>query len=363
MAQTLAEKLLAIFSHQPSHALIANLHSQIIAYHVQESAVITSVNDKVIANCYVASPYTLMIAFAREELGKLESPWLRLLARLLIESLQGVLRLGQIDKLQTLNNQLLSTNVFPAQFHDETFLRALIEQALQRYPKHCLAIRCVNQRHYAPIFTQLKQLGFTPVVTRQVYIFDDFTRVQGFKNYQRDKKLLACTRYVFQAPDPTEFKQFEHAEALYNQLYLGKYSQHNVQFTAFYLQQLTASGALHLRLLYDTQANKAVAVVGLIGENGVITAPIVGYDFAYPQNAALYRRVIAYAIDYAYRHGYQLNLSSGASQFKMHRGAQAKLEYMMIYSRHLPWHRRALWALLAKISTAFYARLLKKYQL
>lgn len=363
MTQTLSEKLLAIFTHQPSHALIANLHSQIITYRVQKSAVITSVNDEVTANCYVASPYTLMIAFAREELYKLESPWLRFIAKLLIGSLQGVLRLGQIDRLQTLNNQLLSTNVFSAQFNDESFLRDLIEQALQRYPNHCLAIRCVNQRHYAPLFRHLKQQGFIFAVTRQVYIFNDFKYVQGFKNYQRDKKLLSCTRYIFQALDLTDPSQFKQAEALYNQLYLDKYSQHNVQFTALYLQQLAASGALHLRLLYDTHTNKAVAVVGLIGENGVITAPVVGYDFAYPQNAALYRRVIAYAMDYAYRHSYQLNLSSGASQFKMHRGAQAELEYMMVYSRHLPWYRRALWVLLAKISTAFYTRLLKRYQL
>lgn len=144
---------------------------------------------------------------------------------------------------------------------------------------------------------------------------------------------------------------------------MEKYSIHNVQFKAIYLQELVKKELLHLRLLYDNQKNKYVAVVGLIGEDEVITAPIVGYDLSYDVKEALYRRVIAYILEYAKTNNYVLNLSSGASSFKLNRGAKANLEYMFVYTKHLPLFRRFIWKILSFISNNFYAVLLQRLKL
>lgn len=333
-------------------------------YEVQGKSIITTrVDDRVENNCYVVSPSSLMIDFAFEERVKLKSKGLRLFTALLITSLSRLLTLAKVDQIQTLNNYMLSTNFFPEEFSELTFLQELTDKALQTLPQHAVAVRCINARLHQELLQQLQELGYDALVTRQVYIYDDFERVQHHKNYRRDRELLNSDRYIFEKPDLTDLARFERAENLYNQLYLDKYSQLNVQFKALYLRDLMASGLLHLRLLRDREQNQDVAVVGLMGEGGVITAPVVGYDFSYSRRQALYRRVIAYAIEYAHKEGYSLNLSSGASDFKRNRGAIADLEYMLVYTQHLVWHRRVIWSGLAWLSSVFYGRLLKKYLL
>lgn len=362
-AQDVSVTLLTIFAQYAPQQLIANLNTTVMEYEVQGHRVITTRGDNRIKNCYVASPCSLMIDFALEERVKLDSFGLRLFSGLLINSLSKLLTLAQVDQIQTLNNYMLSTNFFPDAFNDKSFLRELTAQALQALPQHAIAVRCVNVRLNKTLLTHLQALGYRALVTRQVYIFDDIEQTLRHKNYKRDHKLLNSRRYVFEKPDLADFARFQRAEALYNQLYLGKYSEHNVQFTAQYMRELMTSGVLHLRLLRDCEQNIDVAVVGLIGEAGVITAPVVGYDFTYDRQQALYRRVIAYAIDYAHQKDLHLNLSSGASAFKRNRGATADLEYMLVYTSHLSMPRRAVWRFLSWLSHALYARLLKKYQL
>lgn len=363
MSQTVGATLYALFTQVRPADFIANLNTVVFAYEVQGRLVLATRIDTRTKNCYVVSPCSLMIDFALEERAKLASKTLRVFSGLVISSISTFVTWARVDQIQTLNNYMLSTNFFPAGFEEVSFLRELTTQALQTLPQHAVAVRSVNARLNQELLLQLQGLGYTALVTRQVYIFDDFALVQSRKNYKTDYKLLNCSRYVFEKPDLEDFARFERAEVLYNQLYLHKYSEHNVQFKARYLQALVTSGLLHLRLLHDRERKTDVAVVGLIGENGVITAPLVGYDFSYDRQQGLYRRVIAYIINYADQKQVRLNLSSGASGFKRSRGAVAELEYMLVYTQHLPWYRRLVWRGLAWLSTNFYAKLLKKYQL
>jgi len=174
---------------------------------------------------------------------------------------------------------------------------------------------------------------------------------------------LNSKRYIFKKLDINNFKLFEIAEDIYAQLYLIKYSQHNIHFKALYLKELQKQKLIHLRLLYDCVEDKYVGVIGLVGEGGVITAPIVGYDTNYDIKAALYRRVIAYGIEYAMQKNYLLNLSSGAPDFKTKRGAQAHLEYMFVNVKHLSLSKKIIWKVLSLIANYFYAPLLKRLKL
>ncbi len=361
--QNLSSKLFEIFSNvDSSKNLIANLDAKIIKYKVNNQEVFSTIVDEIKPNCYVVSANSMLIEYSKDELTKLDSKIVRTISYMLIKIFENILKIAQIDKLQTLNNYMLSTNFFSLDF-ENIDLKKLRDIALKDYSQHTLLIRSVNKTQNPKLFEELKKDGWIALVSRQVYIFDDFKRCEKHQNYKWDKKLLSDKRYEFRELDLDDFSLFEKAEQLYNKLYLEKYSKHNVQFKAIYLQELVKKGLLHLRLLHDNQENKYVAVVGIIGEDALITAPIVGYDLSYDIKEALYRRVIAYILEYAKTNNYGLNLSSGASSFKLNRGAKANLEYMFVYSKHLPFFRRFIWKTLSFISNNFYAVLLQRLKL
>lgn len=360
--QNLSSKLFEILEKYSSKELMANVDTKVVKYCVDNQEVISTIVDEIKPNCYVVSANSMLIEYSKDELTKLDSKILRTFSYILIKLFENILKIAKIDRLQTLNNYMLSTNFFSNDF-ENIDLKKLRDIAFRDYSQHTLLIRSVNKIQNSKLFEELKKDGWIALVSRQVYIFDDFKRCEKHQNYRWDKKLLSDKRYIFKELDLDDFSLFEKAENLYNQLYLEKYSIHNVQFKAIYLQELVKKELLHLRLLYDNQKNKYVAVVGLIGEDEVITAPIVGYDLSYDVKEALYRRVIAYILEYAKTNNYVLNLSSGASSFKLNRGANANLEYMFVYTKHLPLFRRFIWKILSFISNNFYAVLLQRLKL
>lgn len=361
--QNLSSKLFEIFSNvDSSRDLIANVDTKVIKYEIDNQEVISTIVDEIKPNCYVVSANSMLIEYSKDELTKLDSKIVRTVSYMLIKLFENILKMAQIDKLQALNNYMLSTNFFPLNF-ENIDLKKLRNIALKDYSQHTLLIRSINKTQNPKLFEGLRKDGWIALVSRQIYIFDDFKRCEKHQNYRWDKKLLSDKRYKFKELDLDDFSLFEKAEELYNKLYLEKYSKHNVQFKAIYLQELVKKELLHLRLLYDNQENKYVAVVGLIGEDGVITAPIVGYDLNYDIKEALYRRVIAYILEYSKNNNYLLNLSSGASFFKLNRGAKANLEYMFAYTKHLSFSRRFIWETLSLISNNFYGVLLQRLKL
>lgn len=362
MFKNISAKLFDIFRQYHSKEMIANLDAKVIKYKLNEVEIITTVVDDIKPNCYVASIYNATVAYAEDELSKITIKYQKIISKILIKLFSFILKVINIDKIQMLNNYMLSTNFYPESFNSID-LQKLREMAINDYPAHTLLLRSVNNIQNHRLYCNLLKDNWLPITFRQVYLFNDYSECDKHINYRRDKKLRDDKRYEFIEVDIENFALFERAVALYNQLYLDKYSQHNVQFTPLYLQELVKKEILHLRMLYDHKYNKYVGVVGLIGEDNIVTAPIVGYDFSYSKKEALYRRVIAYAIEYARDNKLQLNLSSGAGQFKVGRGATAELEYIFVYTKHLSIVKRVIWYLVSIISNHFYAGLLKKLKL
>ena len=351
-----------IFENEQPSKLIKNLNTKFNFYKINNEFIITTVTDGVKPNSYVASPYALLINYSEDELVKIESKLQRGFSRLLIKTFASFLRYTQIDKAQTLNNYMLSTNFFSEKW-ESLDIEVLEEKAIERYPEHALIIRSVNTTQNPKLFKHLSQNGWMPIVSRQVYIFDDKERWRKRRNTINDKKLLTDKRFEFCKVLVEDVKAFEQAEELYAFLYLEKYSEHNIQFTAKYLQLLVEAKLLDLYLLRDKVNMDYVGVVGMTEEAKVITVPIVGYDMSYGQEEALYRRLMIFATSYAMERECFLNLSSGAPQFKTLRGARAELEYMFVKVKHLSFRRRMGWYLIAFLSKYFYAPLLKRLKL
>ena len=65
-------------------------------------------------NCYVVSPQTAYSGYAREELQRLKRPWLAWPLKLLTQGVDRLLSAAKVDRLVQVNNWLLSTNLYPA---------------------------------------------------------------------------------------------------------------------------------------------------------------------------------------------------------------------------------------------------------
>lgn len=340
--------------------LIRNLTTEIIVYQQDGILVPTSVNDAQPDNCWVVSPLTQMIGYAQDEIPKLGSPLLRAVSKVLIALLAAPLRKAQLDRLQILNNQCLSTNVYTQQWQQLNLPR-LRQQALQAYPNHAVMLRSLNNFQNATLITQAHEDGWLPVVTRQVYLYQDRTQWWARHNARIDDRLLQQSAWSFRLLDPNDSAQMTRAEQLYNQLYLDKYSRHNVQFSAHWFSIFVRAELLELYGLF--YHDELLGVAGLFGVDQNITAPVIGYDTEQPMRLALYRRLIAFVIRHAMDQHMTLNLSAGSADFKRRRGGNAAIEFSFVYVRHLSCYRRMVWRSLSWLSQYFYRPMLERFKL
>ena len=85
-----------------------------------------------------------------------------------------------------------------------------------------------------------------------------------------------------------------------------------------------------------------------------MTASLIGYDLTLPLELGLYRMSVALMISEAAKRKMLLQLSAGAGEFKMLRGAVRVQEYDAVYDAHLPIQRRLPWACLQAIGRVGY---------
>ena len=357
-----SKKLYKIFTEYDPSTLINNLHTKFKLYEVDDEAIISTITDEVKPNSYVASPYALIINYSKDELFKIESKVQRAFFSLLIKVFDVFFRFSKIDKVQTLNNYLLATNFFSDKW-EELNLKELEQKATEAYPEHTLLFRSVNPTQNPKLFQNLLNNGWIGVVTRQVYLFRDEERWMGKRDSKKDRKLRDSKRFSFVKVEDVEHCDFERIEELYGQVYLKKHSEHNIHYTAEFFPKMVENNLYSLHLLQDNENKKYVGVVALTNDLKVTTLPLLGYDTSYPQKDALYRRLMDFGIGYAFEHGLLLNISSGASTFKLTRGAEAELEYMFVKVDHLPFYRRVVWRGLAYLSEKFYAPMLVRLKL
>jgi len=357
-----SKEIYEIFTEYEASSLIGGLKTKFDFYEIDKEFVLATVTDKVEPNSYVASPFSLIIDYSEDELIKIESKIQRTFSYGLIKTFASFLYFSNLDKAQTLNNYLLSTNFFSKAW-ELLDIELLEKEAIERYPTHALIIRSVNKIQNPKLYANLKENGWIAITSRQVYLFNEHERWHKSHNVKIDKKLLNSKRYTFHKVTTENESNFKETERLYNLLYLEKYSKHNIHFKAKYLELLVERGFLDLYLLRDEVNQKYVGVVGMTLEDGVMTVPIVGYETKYSQKEALYRRLIIFAIEHAFKKEALLNLSSGAPMFKKLRGATAHMEYMMVKISYLPVRQRVGWRLIAFLSQWFYAPLLKRLKL
>lgn len=132
---------------------------------------------------------------------------------------------------------------------------------------------------------------------------------------------------------------------LYNNLYIQKYSHYNPKFTNEFVTLMSENELLSFHVLKTAQ-DKTIAVSGHFDRQGIMTTPIVGYDFSYDKSYGLYRQISIKLFLEAKKHNYILNHSSGVGRFKMNRGAERYWEYRVIFTKEINFYRRLIYKVL-----------------
>ncbi len=340
---------------------IANVATQMQVLRIGEHFFPVTVNDSEYESSYVCSPYTACISYAKEELSKLHNKPLETGLKLLITAVGKLLRAVQINKVVSVNNWLLSTNLYPDWQGAE--IQSITQLLTQQFPEHSIMFRSLNHHSNAALLKAFKAAGYHLLPSRQVYLFDkQRSDYWQYKNTRCDFALLDKTPYTVVDHDDITMVDYPRIVMLYKQLYLDKYSYHNPQFTVECIQLWHQQKLLYMQGLRNSNG-LLDGIVGCFERNMITTAPLVGYDTQLPRQLGLYRMLMALVIKRAYNHDLMLNLSSGASQFKRLRGGMPEIEYSAVYTAHLSTPRKAVWKILESLLTHIGVPLMKKYQL
>lgn len=345
-----------------SSQLVKNINTTTELVRVGSDVLPLTINDTQFDNSWVCSPYNATVTYPLEELRHIDNSFLRLGLSGMIHSLAPALQLCRINRVVCVNNWLLSTNLYPEITRES--IRALTSIVTDRFPEHAILFRSLNSFTNSALMTALKNEGYLLAPSRQVYLYDgrqpEYLRTS---NTKRDCKLLETTT-AFSVVPHLELSSTNDSriKELYNLLYLEKYSYHNPQFSERLIRLWREPKMMQLFGLQNPQG-RLDGIVGTFTMNGVMTAPLVGYDIAQPQSLGLYRMLMAQVLKSAATDKVVLNLSAGAASFKRLRGGRAELEYSAVYTQHLPFRQRAVWATLATILEQVGGRVLRRLQL
>jgi hypothetical protein len=360
-SDTFSTKADAYLSLAPPRAAVRNLRTTVVSLGEGGSRIPATVNHSESDNTWVCSPHTTYVRYAVEELRRFGHPWISRPLQALCGALGQYFWRAHIDDAVAVNNWLLSTNLYPAL--DTHALRGWLAEATDRWPRHAIWFRSLNNRYTADWLKAVVDAGGELIPSRQVYLYDRIERdARRPRDLARDFALLDGTALQPSAAAEWTTRDFDRAAALYGMLYLEKYSRLNPQYTSEFLRSWHAAGLLTLGGFRD-DSHELQAVLGTFEMNDTITAPIVGYNTALPQELGLYRLLMASVYRRAASSGARINLSAGAADFKRSRGGIAAMEYSAVFARHLPTPRRRALRILGALTRRIGEPIMKRFEL
>ncbi len=342
---------------------IRNVQADLYIMEIDGIFLPIAVTDFNLDNSYVCSIYNHYISYSLAELTTLQNPALEATMAGLIRGAGLLLQAGQVDRAVYVNNWLLSTNLSGDLTADQ--IRRITEFLVDCFPDRAILWRSLNAARGEQQLDSYRQNHYRLLGSRQIYWFDS-TKFDQLKQSQRwhirrDLRLLDQYPYEVIVDREILLTHRDRLIELYNLLYLEKYFDYNPQFTPQFLE-----AALHNPQFSFTALQLHEEIEGVVGFyvlDGVMTAPIFGYNTKLSPKLGLYRLLSALLAQEALQRQLQCNESSGAASFKQNRGGVAQIEYSAIYDRHLPWYRQQVWEILQLIVDRVAIPLIRKYQL
>jgi hypothetical protein len=319
-------------------AMVSNCRTRWLALRSGDRLFPVTANDGEVGDSYVCLPHSAYSLYARDELDIAGFGASRHVLRPLIAAAGGLLLAGGINRIVHVDNWLLSTNLHGSWRGED--LPAIRERLVAAFPGHILAIRSLDDWSCPALAAAARADGWTMVPSRQVWVTDDPAASCRRRNsLGNDRRLFQ--RSGLAAETIAEMSPADGARIaeLYHQLYVRKYSTLNPVFTAAFVTASHAAGFVRYHVA-RAPGGEILAVAGTVVRDGVLTAPLVGYDMARPRAEGLYRIACLLFTREAAAIGARLHGSAGAAGFKRARGAHGVIEYSAMYTGHLPRRRR-----------------------
>ena len=357
----IAADYVAAFQREGVRAFIANLDTAVALRHWGEHALPVTINDGARGETFVCSPLVGYRDYPLEELARFPNQALVPPLRLIVRGMGAMLARAGVDRIVHVNNWMMSTNLPIAL--DPSLTLAQTEALIAHYPTHVLAIRSLTRRYSAPLIDALAAAGWIMLPSRQVFLLDDVAKESlPRRDSRRDDRLWQRGAYRYDEPTVIDEADAARIAHLYAMLYLEKYSWLNPAFTGNFVKLSHEIGLIKYLVLRDAQGT-IQAFGGLVEIGGHATMPLLGYDTSVDQSEGLYRLAFHAGTLHAASHGLRLNMSSGATAFKRHRGATPEMEFTAFHVRHLARARRLPFALLQAIARHVGMPILQRYDL
>jgi len=328
-------------------AYISNVETNLYLLRINATILPLTVNDRQYDNSYLTSNY-FPIKYLEEQNSKRRG-LLKPILRSLIQSVGLFLKGIKINKVVIVNNWLLTTNIYPKLTAKE--INALTDFLSLRFPDHLLVFRSLNTRKCGELTQWLEDKHYRLMFARNVCIYDPEQREnfssKVFYHHRRDRRLIQEEKYEIVRYETLTQEEIKRLLQLYGELYLKRHTQYSPHFTAKFLKEAQEKEILQLVGL--KKEGTIFGVIGFIEREKTLIAPFCGYEHATEEAGHLYRMLTILAIDEAEKREVLLNDGSGGEAPKHYRGMKSFPEYVALYDRHLPVHRRLIWNLAERI--------------
>lgn len=355
-----AKKFLVPLLKEGIEHFVENIRTELLVLLFDDMVIPITVNDKQYENAYVCSPYGMYICCAIEAVSHRAHPWLKPPLNLILRALSQTLRYGNINKIVIVNNWLISTILYQ-KFSNEQ-VQMITQFLTKRFPDHAIAFRSVHTHEKRNVSMPFRTNRFTLIASRHVYFLDtsneDIFKARIFKS---DFKLLRETNYKIQQPTQLQPEELQRITSLYRTIYIERHSKFHPALTPRWFQLLLDSQLLNITTIRNQDASGSIdAVVGQWSRDGIMTAPLLGYDPT-KQNQ-LYRLSCTVLTQQAREKKALFHLGAGGTFFKKIRRGEGCLEYMAVYHQHLPWLRRIPWWILKGVINGLGIPFMKRYK-
>lgn len=335
---------------------------QVILVHGTELIPMSIAQQKKKSQAYVASNIGQYFDYPIEEFQRFEivKGWKKTFSILSLRVLRKFSSVLKIDECVFINSFLLSSNLCPKNYEE---IPELIAYLKNKYPNKCFVFKGVSPEYNEKLFVDLSQSKFKPVFSRELYFIsktDD--KYQKKRAFIRDRKHAdKRTDILWDSNDKLDQNEKSQFLKFYEDLYIGKYSNLNPKYTIEFLNNIAEGGFFRIGSL--KKGNDFLGAQVLFQRDGMITTPFIGYNRDLPQEMGIYRILNYYLMDKASKSDLNLNLSSGAAEFKKQRGGVSGIEYNMVFVDHLHFLRKLPWIILGFIGRRFVIPNLSKVKL
>jgi hypothetical protein len=330
-----------------------NVHEEFAVARLGDGVLPLVINHGGSSACYLTSPLCHYADYPYE-IVRARSYFAGKMATLAVmRALRAFYRATRLNCVVYVNNWLIPTQ--PAAHLDGELATTLTERLIDLYPEHALLFKGVEPGGQPALSRALAGAGYEMIAHRQPCFWDPGDPGARKRSHlKRDLGLLRRTGCRVGWAGTPAIADSGRLRQLYCALYEEKYSRFNLQYTEAFFDLAQQSRLLEFFLI--EKSGRIDGFSSLLRDGTQLISSLTGYDPTVPREEGLYRMGQVSLIQEAMNSGLLLNLSAGAEEFKMMRGARPRLEYEAVYTRHLSLTRRLPWRILSRLANSLFKK-------